>query len=313
MIQMPPQLRLEEILVELAGNPTIRMAVGLYEKIGMPAADLAQRTCIEYGRDLADLLAFLEGVGTFTVAQVSQLHLLAYQAEMIRRGYTPPTRNRRAHAIKRFFTFLYSQGVTTSDIGSQLIPPRVPYQEPRYLSAGERTRLISACSGHVRDHALIQLVLQTGITLSQLARLTLEDVEIPRQITTAAEDCGWVQVSRRGARRLVSLNDTAGRSLRDWLAVRPRSSHQVLWTTMIGDPLSSRSIRRSVAGYLRRAGILHASVHTLRHTMAVHRVAAGTTLQTLQKTLGHAEVKTTAQYVPLARQTKRKALQEHAL
>jgi integrase/recombinase XerC len=64
---------------------------------------------------------------------------------------------------------------------------------------------------------------------------------------------------------------------------------------------------------MKEAGILNASVHTLRHTMATHHIARGTDLRTIQETLGHASLETTARYISLAKLAQKKALQEHAL
>ncbi len=77
--------------------------------------------------------------------------------------------------------------------------------------------------------------------------------------------------------------------------------------------LSKRAIQDTVAKHLMAAKIVGASVHSLRHTMATHHIARGTDLKTIQETLGHADLATTALYVSLAKQAQRRALQEHAL
>ncbi len=77
--------------------------------------------------------------------------------------------------------------------------------------------------------------------------------------------------------------------------------------------MTARAIEYMVAKYLAETGILHASVHTLRHTMATRHVARGTDLKTVQVTLGHASLATTSIYVSLSKRAQKKALQEHAL
>jgi integrase/recombinase XerC len=78
-------------------------------------------------------------------------------------------------------------------------------------------------------------------------------------------------------------------------------------------PMTRRAIQYTVSKYLQMTGIKNASVHTLRHTMATHHISRGTDLKTVQETLGHASLSTTAIYVSLAKNAQRKALQEHAL
>ncbi len=77
--------------------------------------------------------------------------------------------------------------------------------------------------------------------------------------------------------------------------------------------MTPHSIEYMVAKYLAETGIPHASVHTLRHTMATHHVARGTDQKTVQVTLGHASLATTAIYVSLSKRAQKKAVQEHAL
>ena len=77
--------------------------------------------------------------------------------------------------------------------------------------------------------------------------------------------------------------------------------------------MKPRAIQAAVTKYLSEAAIKGASVHTLRHTMATHHIARGTDLKTVQETLGHADLATTAMYVSLAKKAQKRALQEHAL
>lgn len=95
--------------------------------------------------------------------------------------------------------------------------------------------------------------------------------------------------------------------------MRSPVEYEAVFLTRYRTPLSKRAVQRLVALYLAEAGVEGASVHSLRHTMATHHVAAGTDLKTLQETLGHASLATTAMYVQLAKQAQRRALQENAL
>jgi site-specific recombinase XerD len=84
---------------------------------------------------------------------------------------------------------------------------------------------------------------------------------------------------------------------------------EATFLTRYGTPLSKRAVQRLVAQYLAEARVDGASVHSLRHTMATHHVAAGTDLRTLQETLGHANLATTALYSQMAKSAQRRALQ----
>ena len=174
--------------------------------------------------------------------------------------------------------------------------------------------LLRACSHNARDSAIIELLLQTGMRLSEIGRLALDDIDLPARITQSPDTVGRLHVIGKGRKdRWIPMNYKACRALKTWMAMRPEVDHEALFTTKFKQPMGIRSIQSIVGRYLQEARIKGASVHTLRHTFATHHVAQGTSLRTVQEVLGHADLKTTSIYVQLAQETVRKELQEHAL
>jgi site-specific recombinase XerD len=206
-------------------------------------------------------------------------------------------------------------GITSHNIADKLIPPSVAKHEPRFLSEAEYQRLLRECSHKPRDAAIIELFLQTGMRLSELARLQLTDIEIPKRITPDPDNMGYVKVRRKGGKiEYIPLNHKACKAVAAYLTVRPDiNGETALFLSQFKQQMSTRAIQERITKYLTEAGIQGASVHTLRHTMATHHVAHGTDLKTVQETLGHADLKTTSISVSLAKTAQRKALQEHAL
>jgi integrase/recombinase XerD len=293
---------------------TLQQAIQLFATTGMPAKNLSAHTRKNYLHDLEDLLQFLTDRGVTTLADVSLRHLQAYQAEMDKRGYASSTRNRKTQSIRILFQFLQVQGITEQNIAAKLIPPSIQKQEPRFLSEAEYQRLLRAASHHARDAAIIELFLQTGMRLSELAKLQLHDVEIPKRITMDVDNMGLVRIKRKGGKTAaIPLNYKACKAVAAYLLVLPDVGESALFISQFRKPMSTRAIQHRLTKYLNEAGITGASVHTLRHTMATHHVARGTDLKTVQETLGHADLATTTIYVSLAKTAQRKALQEHAL
>ncbi|HZB95788.1 MAG TPA: tyrosine-type recombinase/integrase [Herpetosiphonaceae bacterium] len=293
---------------------TFDQAVTVFETVGMPAKNLAARTRREYASDLRDLVAFLTEHEITHLAMVGLRDLEAYLAELDRRGLKGSSRNRKTHTIKTFFKWLETQEVLAVNPATQLVPPKANKKEPRFLSEDEYRRLLRACSHNARDAAIIEIFLQTGMRLSELAHLTINDVELPKRITRDLDSMGSVRVRRKGGKlESIPLNYKACQALAAYLKVRPKVDNDALFVTKFKSPMTARAIEYMVAKYLADAGIPNASVHTLRHTMATHHVAQGTDLKTVQETLGHASLATTSIYVSLAKQAQKKALQEHAL
>ena len=296
---------LDNLLGEIGGIETLKQALVLYETVGMRAASLARRTRKEYVNDLADLVAYLTRGGITRPEQVTLAHLRVYLADLERRGYQASTRNRKVHTVKGFFTFLHDYAVVRENVASRLIPPPVERGEPRFLSEAEYTRLLDVARANVRDAAIIELFLQTGIRLSELVNLSVRDV-------TLFPGAGTIRVKRGGGHVLIPLNDKAQNALRKWVANREPIVDTALFLTALKKPLSKRAVQLMLAKYLDAAGIQGASVQSLRHTMAVHHIAKGTPLKTLAEVLGdHPD--TLQQYVAAARKVHQKALQENAL
>ncbi len=301
-------------MVDRSTVETLAQALAQFETIGMPARSLAVRTRHEYSRDLRDLLSYLEQCGTTQLEEVRSRDLEAYLAELDRRGLQGSTRNRKVHTLKTFFSWLVGQDLFTSSPAARLVAPRAIKKEPHYLSEEEYRRLLRACSHHTRDAAIIEVFLQTGMRLSELARLTLRDIELPKRITRDIDSMGSARVQRKGGKiERIPLNYKACQALAAYLKVRPQVEHDGLFVTKFKTRMTTRSIEYMVSKYLGETGISDASVHTLRHTMATHHVARGTDLKTVQVTLGHASLATTTIYVSLSKRVQKKALQEHAL
>lgn len=293
---------------------TVAEAVVLFESVGMPARGLSAHTRSAYHADLEDFATFLRQRAVQRLSEVSLAHLEAYQAELDHRGLSPASRRRKTHTLKSFFRFLWDRSITEDHLAARLVPPRAPRREPRYLSEAEYKRLLRACSHHPRDAAIVELFLQTGMRLAELARLEVGDIELPARPTPEPDNVGFARVTRKGGKvDTIPLNFKVCRALKTWLAIRPAVPHEALFVSKFETAMGQRAIQTLVAKYMVEAGIKGASVHTLRHTMATHHVAQGTDLKTVQETLGHADLATTALYVSLAKQTQRRALQEHAL
>ena len=280
----------------------------------MPSRNFSPKTRLNYRTDVLDLIEFLARNDKKRLDQLSPRDLEAYLADLDRRQYAGATRRRKTYAIKSFFGFLFDSGYMPQDISQRLIPPKTECKEPRVLTKDEYTSLLRACSHNVRDSAIIEGLLQTGIRLSELANLKLDDVALPRRIGRDPDTVGRLHILGKGRKdRWIPLNYKACRALRSWLSVRPDVEHDALFVSKFRQPLGARSIQHVVRKYMDEAGINCASVHTLRHTFATHHVAMGTSLRTVQEVLGHADLKTTSIYVQLAQEAIKKELQEHAL
>lgn len=293
--------------------------LGAFSTIFMPARNYSERTRREYHDDIADLIRFLEirGINIWSVVGLSDLR--HYLAELDYRRLAASSRNRKTYAIKTFFKFLYQDGYIKHNPARELIPPPVPQKERRYLSEIEYQALL-AQANDVRDRAILELFLQTGLRLSELVRLTINDPELPEHIGQEPENVGFLRVWRKGTpEAMLPVNWKACEALSTWFKERETMVNDLsptptaLFISKRRKPLSRKAIYNLVKKYLIQAGIHDASVHTLRHTMATHYLARGGDLRTVQEMLGHGSLETTRTYVRLANKVQRKMVQVLAL
>ncbi len=293
----------------------LREALRDYGDVHMASRNMALRTRAEYARDLKDLVGFLEAnCGLSDVGAVELRHLENYLAGLDRRGLSGASRRRKVAAIRSLFGFLEGHGYTVSNVGSRLRPPGREEREPRVLTEAEYRRLQDACRFHPRDQAIIELFLQTGMRLSELARLTVADLDLPAKVGRDKGGAGSVRILGKGRReRTVTLNWKACKAVKSYLATRSGAAGPSVFITKFGAPMGPRAIQDTVKKYLREAGIEHASVHTLRRTFGTHMVKKGTNLRVVQEAMGHSDLKTTSVYVHLARDLMDEQLQANAL
>src|SRR5215213_9824080 len=294
-------------------DQTLADTLILYEASFLAARNFAPATRVKYRSDLTDLIRFLTGeLGLTRPEHVERRHLERYLAELDRRALKGSSRRRKVSSIRSFFTFLEQDGLIPLSPATKLIPPEREHYQPRVLTEAEYKRLLVAVHGEIRDEAIIELLLQTGIRLSELARLTVSDLELPTKIDR--EHTGAAHISGKGRKeRTVTLNYKVCRALRNYLALRPKIDEEALFLTKFGLPIGPRSIENIITKYAAAAGIPDASPHTLRHTFATHHVRKGTSLASVRAALGHENLATTSLYVGLAREQMDQELQKNAL
>jgi site-specific recombinase XerD len=282
---------------------TFEKALELFETVYMPSRNLTARTRVEYKTDVQQLADFLQGRGVTKPREVSLSHLQAFLAHLDERGLSGVTRRRKVSSLKALFGFLMESELIPNNPTRQLIPPEREYKEPRFLTSQEYRALLRACAHETRDAAIIELILQTGIRLSEVARLTTDDIELPLRINRDPGNTGSMHIRGKGRKeRTLPLNYKACRALKAWLAIRPEIDESVLFVTKFREPMGQRAIQHVVEKYLDEAGIQNASVHSLRHTFATHHVAKG---RNVSSSLDNSRRKITEQCILL--RTPRKA------
>lgn len=260
----------------------------------------ARATIVAYSKDIEQLAQFLTNMGKKSVAEVTRDELEAFLKKLAGDNYTPKSISRKINSMKTFFRFLKASGAMTTDPAVEIEHPKYEVKPPRILSKLEYRALRDACRGDIRTHAIVELFLQTGVRIGELANLTVGDVG-DTDLHVAAQE-GHEE-------RMVPLNKAAKEALTHYLEARAATDkskvlpagRQALFITKTGRMLLIRNIRTSIDRYFRIAGIENAKVNDLRHTFIAHHLMAGTPITTLSKLVGHKRLSTTEKYLELVK------------
>jgi integrase/recombinase XerD len=281
---------------------TLRKALVDYKTIYMAYRNFADRTRVGYINDLQSFIEFAEKAGVINAKEVGLPIVERFIAGLEQKGYSSLTRKRKVVAIRSFFSFLYQDGYIHTNITSKIILPFTETTTPNVLTRGECDQLLAACEDNPRDRAIIELLLQTGIKLSELTRLTLNDIDLDKSDREGQGQLGFIRIvgNRDKKERMLPLNDKANSALKNFLKVRENAENNILFLNRFGEPVSDRGVQKMLRRYLKRAGIGGASIHTLRHTFGAQHIAKGTNIKTLQEVMGHKDARSTAIYSTLA-------------
>ena len=245
-------------------------------------------TVIAYGKDIDQLLTFLEELQRNEIHEVSKDDIEAFLAKMGKEGYTPKSISRKINSTRTFYRFLKVSEYVTDDPSLLVSHPKYQLAPPRILTPTEYRALRDAARNDARMFAIIELLLQTGIRIGELSNLRLSDVN---------KESLHIAPFEKHEDRIVPLNKSAKEALSRYMQIRPNVKEDHLFITKSGKPFLIRNIRTAVERYFRLAEIKGAKVNDLRHTFVAHHLKHGVSLVVLSKVLGHKRLSTTERYL----------------
>lgn len=256
----------------------------------------ASATILAYGKDIEQLVDHLASVGKESADNILLSDLQSFMDKLSKEGYTAKSISRKTNSTKTFFKFLKTSNLVADDPARGLEHPKFENKPPRILSELEYRALRDAARGDLRIFAIIELFLQTGIRIGELAKLELDDLEFE-----GPSPALHIKPSEGAVARTIPLNRSAIEAVKRYLEVRPKTVSKALFVTKTGKPLLIRNIRTAIDRYFRLAGIKEAKVNDLRHTWIAHHLEAGTSLLLISKLAGHKRVSTTERYLQFVR------------
>ncbi|HXI03594.1 MAG TPA: site-specific tyrosine recombinase XerD [Candidatus Saccharimonadales bacterium] len=274
---------------------------------------LASNTVDAYRRDLQAFASWTGKLGRRSPGAVRRADVQSYLRDLRLRGLSPRSISRALASLRVFFRFLRQEGRTREDPTAEIDGPRVERTLPRALSRAEIERLLSApdlsnATG-VRDAAMVETLYATGLRVSELVGLRLEDLHLEE---------GYLLCRGKGSKeRVVPVGSQARGRLEEYLRGSRREilkgrATPALFVQSRGGGMTRQGFWKRLRMLATSAGLrTRVSPHVLRHSFATHLLENGADLRVVQKMLGHADISTTQIYTHVNRERLRRIYVKH--
>lgn len=252
-------------------------------------------TILAYRSDLAQLVDFLIKREKVTPEQIRPDDLDSFRDTLLNDKYTPKSVSRKLNAVKTFFRWMISENIVTSDVSSSVAHPKIENTLPKFLSELEYRALRDVVRKDTRIAAIIEIILQTGLRISEVASIKNENYK---------DGMLKVEAYATQPERTIPVNKQANDLLSQYLDIRPKVESPYVFISKNGKALAVRNIRASISRYMQRAELPNYSVNDLRTTFMVENLKAGVDIVLLSQVSGHKRLSTTERYLELAQITE---------
>lgn len=257
----------------------------------------SENTELSYRRDLVKVKNYMEEQGIEDVKKITATNLNSYILYLEKNKFSAATISRNIASLKAFYHYMYKEGLVSEDAAEALHAPKIEKKMPEILSTEEVVRLLEQPSGsspkEIRDKAMLELLYATGIRVTELINLKVDDVNL---------QMGYLMCRDGGKERVIPFGNEAKSALLRYLegtraAMISDPDSVYLFANCSGKPMSRQGFWKLIKFYAKKAGIVaDITPHTLRHSFAAHLVENGADLRSVQEMLGHSDISTTQIY-----------------
>lgn len=258
--------------------------------------DLTQKgrspsTILAYRADLEQLLKFFQNKNKIMPDGIVEADIEVFRDTLLNQKYTPKSVSRKLNAVKTFFRWMVVSKHITSNPAEDVAHPKISPAMPKFLSPLEYRALRDVVRDDERISAIVELILQTGLRISEVASLKVADVTENELVILAYAT---------QPQRTIPLNKPAKDAIENYLKSRPNTNSVYIFVSKNGKPLAVRNIRSAIDRFMQKAEIPQYSVNDLRTTFLVENLKAGVDLVLLSQVVGHKRLSTTERYLLLA-------------
>ncbi|WP_352400459.1 site-specific tyrosine recombinase XerD [Anaerotignum sp.] len=263
----------------------------------------SENTVLSYVRDLKGFSCFMHNCGVEDITKVNYTNIMAFIYELQNQKRAGATVSRNIASIRAFYNFLLKKGDVIENPALGLELPKIEKKMPEVLPLDKVERLLeqplTAEPKGIRDKAMLELLYATGIRVSELISLKVNDVNLPLEYIR----CGTEQRSR-----IIPIGSQAKAALKKYID-KGRSGlildgeERTLFVNCNGKPMTRQGFWKIIKSYAKKANIDEdITPHMLRHSFAAHLIENGADLKSVQEMLGHSDISTTQIYIKMTNQ-----------
>lgn len=250
-------------------------------------------TIIAYRKDLEQFIGYLASKEKSDIRDVKKEDIEGFIQSLLGQKYTKKSASRKLNSIRTFFRFLKHDDIIMANPAFDISHPKYTQTPPRILSKLEYRALRDVAKEDARTYALVEVLLQTGIKIGELAALRIQDIK---------EETLYIRQYGKNIERDVPLNKAAKKSLERYIKSRGHEEIENVFITRTGKPLLIRNIRQIIDRCFQEVGIENATVNDLRNTFIAHQLTNDATLEYIAKIVGHRRISSTERFLNLVKQ-----------
>lgn len=257
----------------------------------------SNNTIISYHRDLKIFYSYLKDLGINNISKVNKTNIMSYLYKLQKTNRASSTISRNLASLRAFFSYLFLEGIITENPTEGLESPKVEKKLPEIMPLSNVELLLEqpdlGDKKGVRDKAMLEVLYGTGMRVTELINIQMEDVNLPLE---------FIKCTHSGKTRIIPLGSKAIKSLNSYIhKVRNQlvknSEENCLFVNCNGSPMTRQGFWKIIKFYGKKANITEdITPHTIRHSFAAHLIENGCDLQSLQEMLGHSDISTTQIY-----------------
>ena len=265
----------------------------------------SKNTVEAYKRDIVAFESFLADRGVLAVTDASNADVAAYMMELKEDGKSKATINRKLSSIRAFYRYLLKQDAIKVNPTEDIKSPRVERKELEYLTIEEVETLLEAPDDSIkglRDRAMLEVLYATGIRVSEIIELRMQDVNLRMGFITCSGEHGRARIVPMGVMARKALDEYILSSRKALLKEKEDGPDTPLFLNYMGEPFSRQGFWKVLKQYGKQVDLEDKiTPHILRTSFAVHMVQNGADLKSLQELMGHEDIMATQIYLSVTK------------